>query len=183
MRTVLDDISPTDRFEALYRAHAGAVLAYCRRRDASGAEDALAETFLVAWRRLDDVPRHELPWLLGVARRVVANAKRADVRRDALRERAGLHALDAGHSVGMESPVIEALGRLTDSDREVLLLHAWDGLSAVEAAVVLDCSPVACRLRLYRARRRLERVLDEIGSEAASAPTRSTAVKTQGASE
>lgn len=179
----MGDTSPADRFEALYRAHSGAVLAYCRRRDASGAEDALAETFLVAWRRLNDVPRQELPWLLGVARRVVANARRADARRDALHERAGSHGLNAGRSVGTESPVMEALGRMAEPDREVLLLHAWEGLSAAETAAVLGCSPVASRLRLYRARRRLERVLDEIGAETASAPPRSPVVKTQGASE
>ena len=77
-------------FERLFRAHLPAVRAYARRRiDATTAEDVVAETFVVCWRRLDDVPDDPLPWLLGVARRCLANRRRSDDRRSALAERAG----------------------------------------------------------------------------------------------
>lgn len=179
----MGDVSPEDRFEALYRAHAGAVLAYCRRRNPSAAEDALAETFLVAWRRLDAVPNQELPWLLAVAHRVLANARRADARRAALNERAGSQREAVDALTAPPGPVVEALQRLAERDREVLRLHAWEGLSAVEAAEVLGCSAVAFRLRLHRARRRLERSLAEVAAEEArtSEPPRVAGV--QGASK
>ena len=65
-------------FERLYRANYDRVLAYgLRRTDPERARDATAETFVVAWRRLADVPPDPLPWLLGVARRVLANERRA----------------------------------------------------------------------------------------------------------
>ena len=47
----------------------------------------MAETFLVAWRRLDDVPADALPWLYGVARRVLANQRRSADRGAALERR------------------------------------------------------------------------------------------------
>jgi RNA polymerase sigma-70 factor (ECF subfamily) len=74
-------VDPRVRFEELYRTHAGAVLAFAHRRAAEDvAEDVLSEVFLVAWRRLEDVPEQPLPWLLGVARRVLANRRRAESR-------------------------------------------------------------------------------------------------------
>jgi RNA polymerase sigma-70 factor (ECF subfamily) len=75
------------RFEALYREHYAAVLAYARRRIPGRADDVVSETFLVAWRRLDDVPSDGLPWLYGVARRVVADVRRSAGRQQALAER------------------------------------------------------------------------------------------------
>ena len=74
------------RFEALYQEQVGAVAAYAlRRASRETSEDVVAETFLVAWRRLEDVPFEKpLPWLYGVARRTLANQRRAAVRRDAL---------------------------------------------------------------------------------------------------
>ena len=81
-------VNAPSRFEALFRAHAGAVRTYVRRRsDAEGADDVVAEVFLVAWRRLGDVPEDPLPWLLGVARRVLANRRRRASRDAALLNR------------------------------------------------------------------------------------------------
>jgi RNA polymerase sigma-70 factor (ECF subfamily) len=81
-------MSPTNdaqqRFERLFRTHHAAVLAYVRRRASTErVDDAVAETFLVAWRRLDRVPDEPLPWLLGVARKVLATGARAERRRRA----------------------------------------------------------------------------------------------------
>lgn len=79
-----------ERFELLYRQHARLVLAYALTRTTrENAHDATASTFLVAWRRFDHVPDDPLPWLIGVARRVLADQWRSDLRRSALRERLG----------------------------------------------------------------------------------------------
>ncbi len=146
-------------FERLYREFGPDVLAFCRRRvDAEVADDVTAETFLVAWRRLSDVPRSPRGWLLGIARLTLANQWRGVRRRDALVERMRFERSTEDIAADA-SQVIEALSWLSELDQEALLLSAWDGLSSREAAQVLGCTPVAFRLRLHRARRRLERVL------------------------
>jgi RNA polymerase sigma factor (sigma-70 family) len=143
------------RFEQIFDANYRAVSAYAlRRASRAEAEDAVAETFLVAWRRLDEVPVNAKPWLLGVARRVLANQRRAARRRQALNERLA-HEPQSPVEAHRAAPVLEALARLGDSDRELLLLIAWDGLSTKEAARALGCTQVALRVRLHRARRRL----------------------------
>jgi RNA polymerase sigma-70 factor (ECF subfamily) len=152
-------IEPEVVFERLYREFGPDVLAFCRRRVASDvADDVTAETFLVVWRRLSDVPRSPRGWLLGIARLTLANQRRSAKRREALIARIGWE-----RNVKMDSadprPLIEALSRLSDLDQEALLLSAWDGLNAKEAAQVLGCTPVAFRRRLHRARRHFERVL------------------------
>jgi RNA polymerase sigma-70 factor (ECF subfamily) len=153
-------------FADLYAAHAPRVLAFCLRRTTRDfAEDALAETFAVAWRRRDDLPREPLPWLLGVARKVLANQRRAASRRQALAQRlAAVPPIAPADTVG--PPVVEALETLSAADREVLMLTAWDGLSAAEAATVLGCSPLAVRLRLSRARKKLRDALAELDARA-----------------
>ena len=99
----------------------------------------VAETFLVAWRRLDELPEEAKPWLLGVARRVLSNQRRAAGRRNALTERVA--DTTASEQEPAERPaVFQALARLSDSDRELLLLVAWDGLSIREAATTLRCT-------------------------------------------
>jgi RNA polymerase sigma-70 factor (ECF subfamily) len=144
-----------ERFEQVFEEHFRVVSAYAlRRASQADAEEVVAETFLVAWRRLDEVPRDAMPWLLGVARRVLANQRRAAGRREALRARiAGEQ--DGDSERGRRPPVIQALGRLSRADREILLLVAWDGLSTREAAATLGCSTTAAKVRLHRARHRL----------------------------
>ncbi len=159
-----------DRFEELYRTHAAAVLAYCLRRSArETAEEATAEAFTIAWRRVDDAPDHPLPWLLGIARRVLANQRRSTRRQLALSERLAAERPASADSGG-GAPILEALSRLVAGDQEVLMLVAWDGLRSVEAARVLGCSPVAFRIRLHRARRRLAQALTEVRDMADPAP-------------
>lgn len=156
------DESGAGDFDCLYRTHAPAVLAYClRRAPLEIAEEAVSETFAVAWRRRDQPRGHELAWLLGIARRVLANQWRSERRRRALSQR--LAAEPAPSSVGFGAPpVLEALSSLSDGDREVLRLAAWEGLSSGDAARVLGCSAVAFRLRLHRARHRLAYVLTQL---------------------
>jgi RNA polymerase sigma-70 factor, ECF subfamily len=159
----------TDRFEALFRRHHRAVVAYTRRRaPAEAVDDVVGETFLVAWRRLDGVPDQELPWLLGVARNVLATQRRGASRRLALTRRLGTFARSASPGSeasavtdGVDDRLLAALETLSAKDREALTLIAWDGLEPHEAAVVLGESPGSFRVRLHRARKRLRRLLDE----------------------
>jgi RNA polymerase sigma-70 factor, ECF subfamily len=148
-------------FDRVYRQYAADVLAYCRRRASRDvADEVTAETFLTVWRRLDDLPGEPLGWLLGIARLTLANAQRGSDRRVALLRRLQAQPLREASSFALEPTSFqETFNRLNDDDRETLLLAAWDGLSSREAAQTLGCTPVAYRLRFYRARRRLARAL------------------------
>jgi RNA polymerase sigma-70 factor (ECF subfamily) len=150
-------------FRRLYEAHADRVLAYAMRRiPAHEAADVVAERFLIAWRRLDILPEDPAPWLFGVARRVVANHRRSLRRREALRTKvegsAGVEsrfAPDPADQVEARMAVRSALRRLSERDREALMLVAWDGLDAAGAASAMGYTPSAFAVRLHRARRRL----------------------------
>jgi RNA polymerase sigma factor (sigma-70 family) len=152
------------RFESLFDAHRRAVLAYALRRvdDPADAADVVAETYLTAWRRLGDVPAEPLPWLLGVARRVLANQRRGARRRTGLAERLGheLAAQPLAPPSDSDLAVRRALSRISDEDREVLLLAGWEGLTPAEIATVVGLRAVTVRSRLHRARRRLRAELD-----------------------
>jgi RNA polymerase sigma factor (sigma-70 family) len=147
------------RFEALFRAHHPAVRAYARRRvPPEAVDDIVSSTFLVAWRRLEDVPDPALPWLLAVARNVAGTERRGAARR----KRLWLKAQNAhveGHHPGVpesgDGRVLGALGRLNERDREALILVAWDGLTPAQAAALLGEPPDRFRKRLHRAGRRL----------------------------
>jgi RNA polymerase sigma-70 factor, ECF subfamily len=161
-------VKPTreERFEGLFREHYAAVRGYAlRRAPADLAQDAVAETFLVAWRRLDDVPADALPWLYGVARRVLANQRRSAERGAALVRRLAAaetvsRSGDPGDTAGEAEAVRAALGRLKERDREALMLVAWHGLSGERAARAAGCSRAAFAVRLHRARARLAAELE-----------------------
>jgi RNA polymerase sigma-70 factor, ECF subfamily len=161
------DVTRKERFEMLFRANYAAVRGYALRRTSPElAQDAVAETFLVAWRRLDDVPGDALPWLFGVARRVLANQRRSAGRGAALVERAAVAAAPAASdphdAVGEAEAVRQALASLSERDREALMLVAWHGLSGARAARAAGCSRAAFEVRLHRARRRLATLLDAV---------------------
>lgn len=160
-------MSPDERarcFEELYAAHAGRVWAFARRRTRTEAADVVAETFLVAWRRFEDVPADPLPWLLGIARNVLLNSRRSSRRRlalvDRLRSQPAAVVISSAPDHVEGFSVLQALARLSSRDAEVLALVAWDGLNNVQAASVLGCTPAAFAVRLYRARARLSHQLD-----------------------
>lgn len=144
-------------FEDLWARHHRRVHAYAlRRTDPASAQDVVSETFLTAWRRRAELPADELPWLLGVARLVLANHARSQRRREALARvfldqacRAHVDPADVDHDV------LRAIAALGPDDREALILVGWDGLRPAEAATVLGCAPATFRVRLLRARRRL----------------------------
>jgi RNA polymerase sigma-70 factor (ECF subfamily) len=165
----------TDRvaaFEAVFRAHSRPLLAYAVRRVSrvEDAADVVAETMLVAWRRLDDVPSGDdaRPWLFGVARNVLANHVRTTTRGERLgaklREQlAGVTLDDHADAAGTAVVVRDALGRLEDDDRELIRLTSWEGLGPSEIAVAMELPVATVRTRLHRARRRLREELAAVG--------------------
>ena len=159
------------RFHEIYERHREAVRLYVRRRIAADAvDDVVAETFLVCWRKLDEVPREPLPWLYAVARKTLANQYRAMAARDL--PRPVPPAENPFLPIEHDDALADAFARLSDADREVLRLVAWEQLSLRDAARVLGCSPVACRVRLHRAKRRLAAHLEALEVTAAAARRR-----------
>ena len=151
----------TERFRSVYEANWRPLLSYALRRAASSddAADVVAETLLIAWRRLEGLPDGDEArlWLFGVARKVLANQRRGNVRRERLGERLRKELRD----LPVTDPVVDgegaaavAFARLSPEDRDILGLVAWEGLTAAELARVFDCSPNAARIRLHRARKR-----------------------------
>ena len=139
-----------------------AVLAYTRRRaPADIAEDAAMATFEVAWQRLGDIPAEPLPWLYGVARNSLANIRRSERRRLRLVRSMPEHdpSLDPSRSALAGVAARAALAKLRSEDRELLMLVAWEGLDADQAATSLGITPAAFAVRLHRARRQLETLL------------------------
>jgi RNA polymerase sigma factor (sigma-70 family) len=166
------------RFRMLFESEARGVLGYALRRveDREDAADVVAETFSVAWRRIGDVPPapESRLWLYGVARRILANQRRGELRRRRLsdRLRAELRATgdaDAGSKDERALAVGEALAELTEQDREVLLLANWEGLTPAEIGTVIGVPGATARTRLHRARGRLRAQLERSGHVAIGA--------------
>jgi RNA polymerase sigma-70 factor, ECF subfamily len=154
------------RFDALFREHHSAVRAFARRRvPPEDVDDIVSETFLVLWRRLDDVPEVSLPWLLAVARNVVGTEWRGAARRERLWLKAQSWQVqrgDCGEHDSDDGRVLAALAVLRERDREALMLVAWDDLTPAQAAAVLGEPPARFRKRLHRARRRLREELADV---------------------
>ena len=146
-RTLFDETYPSLRRYALHRG-----------LDAADADDLVAEVLAIVWRRLDDVPANDpLPWVFAVAGNVRRNHLRASRRRARLHAR--LPIAPPTHLIEPDDPgsirLRDALRSLSETDRDVLLLVAWDGLTSQQLATALDCSAGTARVRLHRARTRL----------------------------
>jgi RNA polymerase sigma-70 factor (ECF subfamily) len=154
------------RFDALFASYNSDIVAYCtwRAASASDAQDAVAEVFLTAWRRLDELPEGDAArvWLYATARRVIANQRRASRRRLALQERLAQQPTADASGDREHALVHDALRRLGPRDREILLLAEWEGLSPAEIAGVMGCLTVTARGRLHRARRRFRDAFEEL---------------------
>lgn len=173
----MDGVDGRQRLRALYEAHWQALFGYaCRRADTvEDAADVVSEVFLVAWRRLDEVPTGPQArlWLFGVARLTLQNQQRGQRRRDQLGDAllAALrvnYAEDPSHLMDRSeaaAKVRAALARLPDADRELICLVAWEELTPTEAARLLGINAAAARTRLSRARRRLRQELDDDPTE------------------
>jgi RNA polymerase sigma-70 factor (ECF subfamily) len=134
-----------------------------RRTDAATADDVLAETLLVCWRRYDELPEPALPFAYGVARLCLANAERSSRRQRRLAGR--IATLDPPHEapdpVG-DDRLAEAMAELSPDDAELMRLWAWEQLAPSEIATVLDITPNAASIRLHRARKRLRTALRKV---------------------
>jgi RNA polymerase sigma-70 factor (ECF subfamily) len=123
--------------------------------------DAVAETMLVAWRRLEDLPaERELPWLYGTARRVLANQRRSTHRRDELHRRLAAEVRGAMVEPHPEPSLRDAMRSLSPDDQELLRLVCWEGLGVADVAAVLGCTANAASIRLHRARGLLRSALE-----------------------
>lgn len=152
-----------DQFEACWHVHIRRVVAYAERhvgRDAS--YDIAASTFLTAWRTWESVPAEPLPWLISAARGHVRNHHRSLLRRATLEQRlalldaAAFASPDASVAATERAEALAVLAAMPERDREALLLVAWEGFTTEQAAEVLGCRPGTLRMRLHRARARIE---------------------------
>jgi RNA polymerase sigma factor (sigma-70 family) len=168
-------------FAQLYQRHLGSIRSYCRRRlSTDRVDDAVAEIFLTAWRRIDDVPAGDeaLLWLYRVAYRVIGHEWRSAARRRRLGDRmqsmarpAPLPGIDEASVQADECRlVLEAATRLGGSDAEVLRLVAWEQLSIADVAEVLGIATNAVNQRLHRARRNLGNEYRRLESRQFSTP-------------
>ena len=159
---------PRDAFEDLYRSTSDDLLRYLVRRcrDTEEAADLLAETYLTAWGKLDAVPAGEAAqlWLFGVARNLLLRSARRRRVADALIERLaeGIRAAQATPRASdrAQHAIRVALAELSEQDREIVTLTAWEGLAPREIACVMGTSANVVRIRLHRARARIKRQLD-----------------------
>ena len=158
-------------FEATFNATYEAIAGYALRRCSSphDAADVVAETFAIAWRRVDEMPTGDAArlWLYGVARRVLANHRRGERQRR-------LRTTELGDEVAAvigdpldASIIATAFRELSDDDREILGLVAWEGLDRDAIATVLGCSRGTVRVRLHRARTRFSRLRRTAGVDPA----------------
>lgn len=163
-------------FRGLYdRRHREVFAYFLRRADRDSALECTEDVFLVAWRRIGDVPSGdgELKWLYGVARRVLANRRRSAMRRSKLTRRL--------LGLGVESPqgpeaqliqrveeqeVIDAIARLSRNDQEIVRLAYWEELPHADIGRIVGCSVGAVATRLHRAVRRIEKELASSGHRA-----------------
>ncbi len=161
------------RFEELYERHLLEVFAYCVRRiGGSEAADACSETFLVAWRRLDDLPEppETLPYLYGIARRVISNHARSLRRRGRLDARLASLGVTTAPDPSLlvvqrdgDQEIVAAVRKLKPKDREIVMLYAWEDLPRDTIAEMMGMTRSAIDQRIHRANQRLARILQPHG--------------------
>jgi RNA polymerase sigma-70 factor (ECF subfamily) len=172
------------RIERCFREHSPAIARYFLRRCATAgdAEEATTDVFAIAWRRIDRLPPEPETrlWLFGVARNVLADHQRAARRRARLGDRLTAAQPSAADAPDPIAATVEALAvrdawrSLSDGDRELLALLAWDGLEVAEIARVLRLPAPVVSARLYRARRRLAHRLSTLDARSPQQPCPTT---------
>jgi RNA polymerase sigma factor (sigma-70 family) len=167
--TVMIERRGSSAFEVVFRENFNAISAYVAAHHPSiDVDDIVAETFHVAWRRQQDLPEgFERAWLIGIARNVARNSARAERRRRSMIR--SVIAVRPPLSTGLAAGAVEpddvdalkaALAQLSNEDREILLLHIWEGLQGDELGVALGISKGTAAVRLHRARTRLKQQMD-----------------------
>jgi RNA polymerase sigma-70 factor (ECF subfamily) len=160
-----------ESFQAVFDSCASRVLAFALRRTDSreDAEDITAETFAVAWRRREEMPVAPLPWLYAIAGNVLRNHRRSGRRLGRLRSKlAGQPRAQGGDHADLiaeNNAFAIAFASLSETQREVLRLVAWEGVDSVDGAIALGCSETAFKVRLHRARKELQKRLEQAGHE------------------
>lgn len=169
-RRPVNESNEVNRFNDLYDETYERLLAFVHRRvrNREDAQDIVAETFAITWRRIVDVePGGEgVAWVFAVARRVISNHRRAHARKDRLRER--IQSLwgdrassgDSADVGDLREEVLRALDRLPAKQQELLRMAAWEDMSHTEIGQRLGCSQNAVSVRLHRARRALQKIFD-----------------------
>lgn len=157
------------RFEHMYVAHRDAIWSYVVRRvTRDEVDDAVAEVFTVAWRKIGQCPEpgEQLPWLYAIGRNIVRNAHRASNRRNRLWSK--VSSMPASNEVGSDVQVVRnfedtellnAVSRLKPIEQELLRLRTWEELPIKDIAVVVGLSPKSVESRLVRIRKNLARLL------------------------
>ena len=159
VRTVPGKLEREKRFLAAHAASHDRIYRYFRRRtaDAATAEDLCSEVFRIAWEKLATGGDLSVMVLFGVAKNVLRNHDRSAVRSANL---IGALRAERWHEApSHDSPVREALERLSPDEREVLLLTYWDGFTSKEISDLLNTSATAVRMRLHRARKALSHLI------------------------
>ena len=183
---MMGKVPPTNNrthFESIYEEHRLPVLAYCVRRTRSAdAADACSETFLVAWRRIDDIPPppETLPYLYGIAGRVLSNQLRTMHRRSRLDAKiSNLGVAPPADPASRRRPkllgtqeVVAAVRRLKPKDREIVMLYAWEDLPRDTIAEMMGMTRAAIDQRIHRSYQRLARILEPTWKPAQSTPLR-----------
>jgi RNA polymerase sigma factor (sigma-70 family) len=179
---VTSDTLNSARFDQIFSEYYESVSRYCHRRlSPEDANDATAEVFAAAWRKIEKVPQgaEALPWLYGVSRNEVSNARRSIRRSGALRSKLGGQASYPGPSPEVvlvrneeQEQLVGALGRLKPKDQEVLRLRAYEHLTLAEISIVLGCSVPAAKQRSARAIKRLRHAADWPDAQSATPGTR-----------
>ena len=162
-----------DAYEDFYRHYEPFVRAFIARRvPIDSIDDLVAEVFVVAWRRRGDMSASALPWLYRTARNIVGDSYRSIERLHALKQKIAAVPADAGSDPATVTAdralLCSTMAELSERDREILLLAAWEGLNPDAIGMVLGISAGSAAVRLHRARRRLERSItlyDEVAME------------------
>jgi len=176
-RTLYLDVDPRRRFEEVAAGVFEPLQRYLRRRAlADDAADVFAETLLVIWRRIDDVPDEPIAWCIAVARNTLANHRRSNMRRDRLADRVATQPSptsggDPQQQVEDSDPeLMAAISTLSDSEAEIVRLWAWDRLEPREIATVLELTPNAVSTALSRVKRKLSTQLESKWNDDRIAP-------------
>lgn len=155
----LDD----DLLTTFHRSHYNDLMRYFVRRGAAqDADELTAEVFVIAWKKFPQELENPRPWLFGVARKVLSNARRNSRRNSSFLSLDELEHTTNEPAVSTHTGAIafhvdlkRAWNSLTESEREVLALTAWEGLTAAEVATALGLRRSTVAMRLARARERL----------------------------
>ena len=168
------------RFAEIYEEFFRRIYGYCLRRTTPDrVDDVVAETFLVAWRRINDVPAgaEALPWLYAVAYKVLGNQWRSQKRRQRLDDKllqvgiAPVVSTEDHFVTGEETrQVLQALSKLKRTDREILRLAMWEEMSQPDISYILGISKGAVKQRLYQARKNLTLEYNRLESKRTNSP-------------